>query len=110
MREWEIRTERRYKNAKNDITRLIFGGLNSAFQFNKSIVNESAGLLSSILEELGFKQKNSNIKQNELQKTNTRELVKCKFGHRAVKRRNRYTGQYFWGCSKFPDCRWTKNI
>ena len=110
MREWEIRTERRYKNAKYDITRLIFGGLNSAFQINKSFVNKSAGFFSSIFEELGIKQKKPDIKQKELPKTNVQEFVKCKFGHRAIKRRNSYTGEYFWGCSKFPECRWTKNI
>ena len=34
----------------------------------------------------------------------------CAYGHKAVKRQNRTNKKWFWGCSTFPKCKWTKSI
>jgi len=111
MREWELRTERRYKNSKNEISKFIFGGLNEIFKINKSLGEGTSKFIGAIAEEFGIKRNVSLEKSKQLPpKPKISESINCEFGHPAIKRKNSYTGEFFWGCSKFPQCRWTKNI
>lgn len=111
MREWELRTERRYKNSKNEISKFIFGGLNEIFKINKSLGESTSKFIGTIAEEFGIK-KNVSLDKSKQVLSNPKisEAINCEFGHPAIKRKNSYTGELFWGCSKFPECRWTKNI
>ena len=55
MRDWELRTEHRYKNAKTDIEIFIYGGLNIIFKFNKSLGEGAANIIGGFSEGIGYK-------------------------------------------------------
>jgi hypothetical protein len=62
MRDWELRTELRYKNAETKVGKFIFGSYKTVFKVNKSIVDNTTGfvegfaaLLSATLSSIGIK-------------------------------------------------------
>ena len=62
MRDWELRTELRYKNAETQVGKFIFGSYKTVFKVNKSIVDNTTGfvegfaaLLSATLSSIGIK-------------------------------------------------------
>ena len=64
MRDWELRTETRYKNAETPLGKFIFGSYKTIFKVNKSVIEKSTGfvegtavLLSSALSSIGIKNK-----------------------------------------------------
>ena len=78
MRDWELRTETRYKNAETPLGKFIFGGYKTIFKANKSVIEKSTGfvegtavLLSAILSSIG-------IKNNILNKLTDRKIKENK--------------------------------
>ena len=79
MRDWEARTEERYRNSKTKIGKLVFGGYKTIFYTNKSIVNTAtcfleitAFILVEYLNSIGLK---NNITRN-LARRKLREMQK----------------------------------
>ena len=110
MRDWELRTQKRYKNAKTDTGKFIFGGMNVLFGVNKSIGEAAASLVSGFLDGLGIKKNEQKIPSKHSNQLTHKKSVYCSKGHQAVRRTNKLTNEDFWGCSKFPECRWAKKI
>lgn len=78
MRDWELRTETRYKNAETSLGKFIFGSYKTIFKVNKSVIEKSTGfvegtavLLSAILSSIG-------IKNNILNKLTDRKIKESK--------------------------------
>ena len=74
MRDWQLRTETRYKNADTKIGKLIFGSYHTVFNVNKSIVDSATGfvegaavLFSASLNSVGIK---NNILNNLARRKN----------------------------------------
>lgn len=62
MRDWELRTEARYKTAETRVGKFIFGSYNMIFKTNKAIVEKTTGfvegtavLFSASLNSIGIK-------------------------------------------------------
>ena len=108
MRDWELRTQKRYKNAKTDTGKFIFGGMNILFRVNKTIGEAATTFTSGLFNGLGLKNNKHKTFDNKIRQLPLKEFVMCEHGHQAVKRTNKLNGQEFWGCSMFPECRWTK--
>ena len=109
MRDWELRTQKRYKNAKTDTGKFIFGGMDILFRVNKTIGETASSLLTGFVQGLGLKG-HKESPRDPLKKLIYKESAVCEKGHVAIKRKNKLTGDEFWGCTKFPECRWTKKI
>ena len=45
MRDWELRTETRYKNAETPLGKFIFGSYKTIFKVNKSVIEKSTGFV-----------------------------------------------------------------
>tara|TARA_B100001057_G_scaffold480444_1_gene553297 strand:- start:90 stop:881 length:792 start_codon:yes stop_codon:yes gene_type:complete len=62
MKEWELRTEARYKNSNTKIGKFIFGGYKTIFKVNTTIVKKTTGfiegsavLIGEVLNSVGIK-------------------------------------------------------
>ncbi len=113
MKNWENRLELRYQFANSIPKKVFYGVLKWSHGTSKIIggfyPSFAKDLISSIKQDLKKKNKRKEIKLKK--NLNSEKLImKCAFGHVAVKRKNSNTGEFFWGCSKYPDCKWTKNI
>ena len=84
--------------------------MNMLFGVNKSIGEAAASLMSGLLDGLGIKKNEQKISNKYFKQLTHKKSVYCSKGHQAVRRTNKLTNEDFWGCSKFPECRWTKKI
>ena len=64
MRNWELRSEQRYKNASTDVERFIYGGLNLIFRINKSLGEGAADIIEGFSKGLGYKKVKKLPKKN----------------------------------------------
>jgi len=102
--EWEKRVEERVIKAKTPIGKLVSNILNLSYWGSKLlgafVPTVAKGIKDGYEQERGKQEK---LLQNDKE-------IKCPYGHLAVKRQNSKTGEYFWGCSEFPKCKWSKNM
>jgi len=102
--DWERRVEERVINAKTPVGKVISNVLNFSYWGSKLI----GGLGPTVAKGIKDGYQQGREKQEKLLQKD--KEVRCPNGHIAVKRQNSNTGEYFWGCSEFPKCRWSKNI
>tara|TARA_Y100001970_G_scaffold188389_1_gene229124 strand:- start:200 stop:1033 length:834 start_codon:yes stop_codon:yes gene_type:complete len=131
MTRWKVTAQRRYDNAETDAGKLFYGGLNELFKLNSAIGTGVAEIASEIFLDRSYRPKEikklisepkteptknkskyvTRSAYEELQKNKKNiEEQRCIYGHKAVKRQNRTNKKWFWGCEKFPKCKWTKSI
>tara|TARA_B110000503_G_scaffold52227_2_gene84009 strand:- start:77 stop:841 length:765 start_codon:yes stop_codon:yes gene_type:complete len=99
---WEEKVEHRVITSKTFAGRIVSNVLNWTYWSSKLI---GASLPIAVK---GFKE--GYLQEEGILKEKKEETVLCEYGHKAVKRKNSKNGEYFWGCSEFPKCKWSKNL
>ena len=98
---WEEKVEHRVITSKTFAGRVVSNILNWSYWSSKLI---GASVPTAVK---GFKE---GYLQEEQRLNKKKDKMLCDHGHKAVKRKNSQTGEYFWGCSEFPKCKWSKNL
>ena len=74
MRDWELRTERRYKNADTKLGKYFFGGYKTIFKANKSLVEKTTGFVEGTAVLLGESMNSIGIKNKILKRLVDRKI------------------------------------
>ena len=102
--DWDKRVEERVNSAKTPVGKIVSNFLNLSYWFSKLI-----GALGPTVAK-GIKDGYQQEREKQESSPKKEKLMRCPDGHLAVKRQNSKSGEYFWGCSEYPKCKWSQNL